>query len=62
MEDLQISFTEQELNTLGAKLVKAEILGNTELAGRLKAQLEEARAARYEDFLFILQFLNQILT
>lgn len=32
---------------MGAKLVKAEILGNSDLAKRLKAQLDEARAVRY---------------
>ncbi|KAM3935282.1 CWF19-like protein 2 [Leptodactylus fuscus] len=35
--------SEEEMNKLGAKIVKAEIMGNTELAARLKAQLEEAR-------------------
>ena len=38
--------SEQELNVLGAKLVKAELLGNNELADKLKAQLAEARSAR----------------
>jgi hypothetical protein len=34
------------LNALGAKLLKAELLGNTDLAQKLKAELEEARSAR----------------
>ena len=38
--------SEQELNTLGAKLVKAELLGNNEMAEKLKDQLAQARAAR----------------
>jgi hypothetical protein len=38
--------SEQELNVLGAKLVKAELLGNNELADKLKAQLAQARSAR----------------
>ncbi|KAG8584693.1 hypothetical protein GDO81_004724 [Engystomops pustulosus] len=35
--------SEEEMNKLGAKLVKAEIMGNTELAAKFKAQLDEAR-------------------
>ena len=38
--------SEQELNTLGAKLVKAELLGNNEMAEKLKDQLAQSRAAR----------------
>ncbi|CAB3370945.1 Hypothetical predicted protein [Cloeon dipterum] len=40
--------TEKEMNEIGAKIVKAEILGNGGLAAKLKLQLEEARAAREE--------------
>ena len=35
--------TEAEMNKLGAKIVKAEIMGNTELANELKDQLNKAR-------------------
>ncbi|KAG9265288.1 CWF19-like protein 2 [Astyanax mexicanus] len=38
--------TDEEMNKLGAKLVKAELLGNTALMASLKAQLEAARKAR----------------
>ncbi|XP_073469230.1 CWF19-like protein 2 isoform X2 [Aquarana catesbeiana] len=38
--------TEEEMNKLGAKLVKAEIMGNMTLASKLRAQLEEARQQR----------------
>ena len=34
------------MNSLGAKLLKAEMLGNVELANKLKTELEEARSAR----------------
>ncbi|XP_063228770.1 CWF19-like protein 2 isoform X2 [Bacillus rossius redtenbacheri] len=38
--------TDKELNELGARLVKAEILGNESLAAELKQRLERGRAAR----------------
>ncbi|XP_015511849.1 CWF19-like protein 2 [Neodiprion lecontei] len=38
--------TEAEMNQLGAKIVKCEIMGDDELAAKLKAQLEKAREAR----------------
>lgn len=38
--------TDQEMNVLGAKLLKAEIMGNDELAAQLKLQLEKARKER----------------
>ncbi|XP_060744287.1 CWF19-like protein 2 isoform X1 [Tachysurus vachellii] len=38
--------TDEEMNKLGAKLVKAELMGNTALMDSLKAQLEAARKAR----------------
>ncbi|XP_046383601.1 CWF19-like protein 2 [Ischnura elegans] len=38
--------TDQEMNELGAKLVKAEILGNEGLVKELKAKLERAREMR----------------
>ncbi|XP_029923541.1 CWF19-like protein 2 [Myripristis murdjan] len=38
--------TEEEMNKLGAKLVKAEIMGNTALVEKLKSQLQAAREAK----------------
>jgi len=38
--------TEAELNTLASKVLKAELMGNDELAAELKVKLEDARAAR----------------
>ncbi|KAL4230580.1 hypothetical protein ACF0H5_010958 [Mactra antiquata] len=38
--------SEKEMNDLGAKIVKAEIMGNEEQAAKLKAQLEAAREAK----------------
>uniref|UniRef100_A0A0K8U9D4 CWF19-like protein 2 n=1 Tax=Bactrocera latifrons TaxID=174628 RepID=A0A0K8U9D4_BACLA len=38
--------TDQQMNELGAKLLKAEIMGNDELAAELKLQLEKARKER----------------
>ncbi|XP_077519456.1 CWF19-like protein 2 isoform X2 [Amblyomma americanum] len=38
--------SDKELNTLGAKLIKAEMLGNTVLYDKLKKEIEEARKAR----------------
>ncbi|KAM0729681.1 CWF19-like protein 2 [Formica fusca] len=35
--------TEAEMNKLGAKIIKAEIMGDNELAAQLKVQLEQAR-------------------
>ncbi|NP_001089662.1 CWF19 like cell cycle control factor 2 L homeolog [Xenopus laevis] len=35
--------SDDEMNKLGAKIVKAELLGNTALASKLRAQLDEAR-------------------
>lgn len=40
--------TDQQMNELGAKLVKAEIMGNDELAQELKEKLERARKFRAE--------------
>ncbi|KAJ8280442.1 hypothetical protein GJAV_G00054610 [Gymnothorax javanicus] len=44
-EDVPV-LTDEEMNKLGAKLVKAELLGNTALVDKLKAQLESARKAK----------------
>ncbi|XP_077984256.1 CWF19-like protein 2 [Glandiceps talaboti] len=38
--------TEKEMNELGAKLVKAEIMGDEETAARIKSQLEASRKAK----------------
>uniref|UniRef100_A0A6Q2XP38 CWF19-like protein 2 n=1 Tax=Esox lucius TaxID=8010 RepID=A0A6Q2XP38_ESOLU len=38
--------TDEEMNKLGARLVKAEIMGNTALMEKLKGQLESARKAK----------------
>ncbi|XP_057323234.1 CWF19-like protein 2 [Microplitis mediator] len=38
--------TDDELNHLGAKLIKAEIMGDMETAAKLKKELEDARGAR----------------
>ncbi|KAL7849516.1 hypothetical protein SRHO_G00211390 [Serrasalmus rhombeus] len=38
--------TDEEMNKLGAKLVKAELMGNTALMDSLRAQLDAARKAR----------------
>ncbi|CAH1268410.1 CWF19L2 [Branchiostoma lanceolatum] len=38
--------SEEEMNSLGAKLVKAELMGNEELAAKIKMQLEQARKAK----------------
>ncbi|XP_078684513.1 CWF19-like protein 2 [Branchiostoma floridae x Branchiostoma belcheri] len=38
--------SEEEMNSLGAKLVKAELMGNEDLAAKIKMQLEQARKAK----------------
>ena len=38
--------SEAEMNALGAKIIKAEMLGNDALAGKLKKKLEGAREAK----------------
>ena len=38
--------TESEMNSIAAKIVKAEIMGNDDLAAQLKTKLESAKAAR----------------
>ncbi|XP_074840897.1 CWF19-like protein 2 isoform X2 [Carettochelys insculpta] len=37
------ALSEEEMNRLGAKIVKAELMGNLDLASKLQAQLENAR-------------------
>lgn len=36
--------TDQQMNEIGAKMIKAELMGNTTLAEKLKAKLERAKA------------------
>ncbi|XP_022241343.1 CWF19-like protein 2 isoform X1 [Limulus polyphemus] len=45
-ETKTVVLSEKEMNELGAKIVKAEILGNTEYANKLKAQLQAAKEAK----------------
>ncbi|XP_043547765.1 CWF19-like protein 2 isoform X1 [Chiloscyllium plagiosum] len=42
-KELPQPLSEEEMNKLGAKIIKAELMGNVELASKLKEQLEEAR-------------------
>ncbi|XP_069496783.1 CWF19-like protein 2 [Ambystoma mexicanum] len=44
-EPIQV-LSEEEMNKLGAKLVKAELMGNMDLASKLKTELENARKLR----------------
>ena len=41
-----VLMSDKEMNVLGAKLVKAEIMGNTALAEKLKTKLDAARKAK----------------
>ena len=43
-----VILSEQEMNKLGAKIVRAEIMGDQALADKLKAQLESSRKAKQE--------------
>uniref|UniRef100_A0A671PQT6 CWF19-like protein 2 n=1 Tax=Sinocyclocheilus anshuiensis TaxID=1608454 RepID=A0A671PQT6_9TELE len=45
-EEEEVILTDEEMNKLGAKLVKAELMGNTALVEKLKAQMEAARRAK----------------
>ncbi|XP_067307444.1 CWF19-like protein 2 [Pseudorasbora parva] len=45
-EEEELILTDEEMNKLGAKLVKAELMGNTALLEKLKAQMDAARRAR----------------
>lgn len=36
--------TDEQMNTIGAKMIKAELMGNEALAGKLKGKLEKAKA------------------
>ncbi|XP_067842240.1 CWF19-like protein 2 isoform X2 [Heptranchias perlo] len=54
-EEPQQPLSEEEMNKLGAKIIKAELMGNLDVASKLKAQLEEARKLK-------IQGQNQITT
>ena len=41
-----MALTDDEMNALGAKILKAELMGNEEMAAELKQKLESARQAR----------------
>merc|ERR1711997_807034 len=41
-----VVMSDKEMNILGAKLVKAEIMGNSALASKLKAKLDAARKSK----------------
>ncbi|XP_058884500.1 CWF19-like protein 2 isoform X1 [Acipenser ruthenus] len=45
-EEADHILSEEEMNRIGAKLVKAELMGNTDLACKLKAQLDAARKVK----------------
>ncbi|NP_001028924.2 CWF19-like protein 2 [Danio rerio] len=45
-EEEELILTDEEMNKLGAKIVKAEIMGNTALLEKLRAQMEAARRAK----------------
>ncbi|XP_042596058.1 CWF19-like protein 2 [Cyprinus carpio] len=45
-EEEEVILTDEEMNKLGAKLVKAELMGNTALVEKLKAQMQAARRAK----------------
>ncbi|XP_077063235.1 CWF19-like protein 2 [Siphateles boraxobius] len=45
-EEEELILTDEEMNKLGAKLVKAELMGNTALVEKLKAQMDAARRAK----------------
>ncbi|XP_048735526.2 CWF19-like protein 2 [Ostrea edulis] len=50
-EEEVVLLSEKEMNQLGAKIVRAEIMGNAALAAKLKEQLEKAREnkEKYKD-------------
>ncbi|TRY81525.1 hypothetical protein DNTS_005813 [Danionella cerebrum] len=45
-EEEEVMMTDEEMNKLGAKIVKAEIMGNTVLVEKLKAQMDAARRTK----------------
>ncbi|XP_048837351.1 CWF19-like protein 2 [Brienomyrus brachyistius] len=46
VEEEELILTDEEMNKLGAKLLKAELMGNKELQERLTSQLEAARRTK----------------
>ncbi|XP_042627667.1 LOW QUALITY PROTEIN: CWF19-like protein 2 [Cyprinus carpio] len=48
-EEEEVILTDEEMNKLGAKLVKAELMGSSALEEKLKAQMEAVRRAQRKD-------------
>jgi len=46
VEWFQAPLTDDEMNALGAKILRAELMGNDEMVTELKLKLENARKAR----------------
>lgn len=43
-----MALTESEMNALGARLVKAELMGNEEMVAQIKSKMASARRAAEE--------------
>ncbi|XP_069747349.1 CWF19-like protein 2 isoform X2 [Narcine bancroftii] len=48
IEESMMPLSEEEMNKLGAKVIKAELMGNMDLALKLKDQLEKARKLKFQ--------------